>query len=201
MNFVAVLIWFIPLFLGLRPQGPANTGVAEQIKQLATSRPTAERLAAAKRLRQLYADPSALRSLPALAICAKDADARLRTEALRALAEISHEHKRPCPLALVQGFFDHDEDVRATAWTYVGAFKKYPNDALPLLLRAAEHTDPYVRQSVMLPLAALGEKSPEILAALKKRTNDKDLLVRNNGSSVFRCKKSTGQTAKRQGFY
>jgi HEAT repeat protein len=179
MTVLTLSLCIVPLGLTVQAEA-ASREIAAQIKRLDRGLPAAVRRAAVKRLRQLEEAPAAPRALPALTRCARDPDAEVRYEALHALAGICVIHERPCPLALIEGLFDRNHDVRAAAWTCVGAFHKYPEKALPLLLRAAEHEDANVRQSVLIPLATLGGKSAVVLAALKKRTADPDLQVRNN---------------------
>jgi HEAT repeat protein len=158
----------------------ANRVIAEQIKRLDKGQPAAVRLTAAKLLWRLETAPAAAQAIPALAVCAKDRDVELRRVALMALGETAFLHKRPCPLPVVEGLFDPNPNVRGSAWTNIGLFREYPKEALPLLLRAADHEDRNVRLNVLLPLATVGGKSPEVLTLLKKKTTDKDPLIRNN---------------------
>lgn len=179
MSLHGITLWIAYLApLGDLPCGADE--IAAQIRRLAWDKPRAERLAALKRLIELEDTPEAVSAISTLALCCKDPDAELRSHAVRAVAAIAFLHKKPTPLVVVRALFDADEGVRSDAHTYVGAFQKHPERALPLFLRAVEHADPAVRGNVLLPLAELGGKQERVLIALGRATADKDAVVRNN---------------------
>jgi HEAT repeat protein len=75
--------------------------------------------------------------------------------------------------------FDPDADVRASASNMVAAFERYPDGALPLLLKAMESEDAFVRHHAPHMLSYMG-KNDQVVAALRKGMQDRDFMVRNN---------------------
>jgi HEAT repeat protein len=146
---------------------------------LAAEQKKADRRAALEFLRNSK-DKDATKAIPALTKCLEDKDADIRGDACVALAEIAFTNKLACPLPLLEALFDPVEDVRLVAVTWVDVYKDYPDKALKLLLCALTCEDPNVRSLAPTTLGRIGDKNKEVLAALRKATEDKDARVRHN---------------------
>ncbi len=157
----------------------AADDLAQQIESLAQDQKKADRLAALKSLRETE-DPNAVKAIPALTRCMEDKDGEIRDDACWALAEIALKNKMACPLPVLEALLDPAAEVRTTAVTYVDVYKKYPDEARKLLLRAMNHEDSNVRSCAPTILARIASKDKEVLAVLRKATQDKDPIVRNN---------------------
>jgi HEAT repeat protein len=182
MAIRVVCLWASWLAFAMPMAGAEN--VADLIKRLENG-PKAVRLESLKELREMKG-PEALKAIPAATRLVEDEDPEIREAAIGTLAPIAYRNKQPCPLAIIKALFDADPEVRSTATTYVGIdFQKYPEEARRLLLRALEHDDTDVRANVSGALARVWGKDKEVIAALKKATKDKKLIVRNNAYAAL----------------
>jgi hypothetical protein len=125
--------------------------------------------------------------IAALERALKDADARVRAAAVVARAKLAMCGKGPCPSGVIAAMLDGDAAVREQALNYCGAYPpgRLSQDAAPVLLRCLESTDYSVRSLAVLLLANLPKKDAAITQAVRDRTSDKHLLVRNDAHSAL----------------
>jgi HEAT repeat protein len=174
------LLWFAGVTLLLTTRSFAGADdIDRQIERLAEDQKKGDRQDALEWLRKSK-EAEATKAIPALTKCLKDKDAEIRDDACAALAVIAFRNKLACPLPLLQALFDPAADVRLTAASHVGDYEKYPDEAQKLLLRAMSHKDAIVRGNVATVLAGVGGKDKDVLAVLRKATEDKEPLVRHN---------------------
>lgn len=163
---------------------PIDDRVAAQIVRLAPEQTKATRLDAIAKLRELRREMPRVagleRSISKLTLCAQDKDAEVREKALTALAIIAHDYQKVCPNVLINAFFDANEDVRWAAINHHSVFQEYPQETIPLLIRALDHRANEVRSAAASTLGNTGSKTDFVLAALNKASQDKDPTTRNN---------------------
>lgn len=163
------------------PAGSARgDDVEDWIKILeAPGKPTL-RVQTLKDLRAVAEQPRSAAAVPVLTTSLKDADSKVRAEAVTTLGTILYLQKRPCPLELVRMLDDADSEVRFAASTYVGVFENYPDGALPIFKRAVGNADPHVRHVAPHMLKIAGPKDPETIRLVDSLTRDPDPTVWNN---------------------
>jgi HEAT repeat protein len=168
----------------------ADEDTAALIKQIGKDQPTAVRIQALKELRKINKDNReiALQALPAVRQCLQEKDADLRGAALYTMVEITFSNKLPCPIELLTGMFDPDKGFRDQVGNYVGIYKKYPEEAMPLILKALQSKDPWLRGMGVDGLHGVSQekgKDPVVLAALRTATMDRNFAVRNNAQVFY----------------
>jgi HEAT repeat protein len=119
------------------------------------------------------------RTCAALAPYAKDEDAEIRLKVLIAIG-ISAAEQRECPIPIAQALADEDDAVRGNAAAMLGFYTRYPEEAVPLLLKAVASDDRFVRQSLPDALASACGKTPRGLNAIRRLFTDVDPSVRHN---------------------
>ena len=166
--FVALLV-FLAAGSSLRGQCPQKLP-----KELSTS----ERVEHAKKLGK-SSKKAIKEDIATLTAYLRDDSPEVRGAAVVSLSGILFDQKQVCSLDLVRTLLDPDADVRAFAASTVGAFEKFPDTALPLLLKAMQSDDAMVRHHVPSMFYQWG-KDAQVVTALKKAMLDKNLQVRNN---------------------
>ncbi len=158
----------------------ANDEIKALIGQLGKGVPAGDRVAAAKKLRDMETR-EALGAIDALENNCTDDNADVRNAAVLALGTLLDRFEQPCHLSLVRAMFDADPLIRTHADLFVRLMaKRLPEDAVPLLLSQAAHRDPSIRSSVLETLAAAAGDDPTIRAVLRQAVHDRDYMVRNN---------------------
>jgi len=181
-----MILRFVPMFAvlivecGLLIPAVRGDDLETWIRVLETPGPPAERAATLVQLRKIAQEPRAAVAIPALTGLLKDADAKVREEAVATLGSLLYLQKRPCPLTLVETLGDPDPAVRMAASTYVGVFEKYPEGALPVFKRAAANPDRQIRECAPHMLKIAGAKDPEAIRLIEGLTRDPDPIVANN---------------------
>jgi HEAT repeat protein len=192
--------WLMLVAISL-PLGEFETAMADDdsaawIAKLDKSQPKSVRLMAIEKLKTASGGAKDVpERLAALAATAKDADAEIRAEAVRALGIIGYTNERPLPMTLVEALADPVADVQDAAGDYVGAFKYFEEGAVLKLLPLTRHASDRVRDRALMLLADAGRKDPRaVVALMRAATDDKDLVVRGNASAMsFRVTGSLNQ--------
>jgi HEAT repeat protein len=175
-----VLLLIAGVSLSFTPRSLAeNDEIDRHIERLAKDQKKADRQKAMEWLRKSK-EADATKAIPALTKCLEDEDPEIRGDACLALAEIAFLNKLACPLPVLNALFDPSADVRMTAASYVDVYSKYPDETRKLLRRAMNHKDAHVRANIPIVLAKVGGNDEEILADLRKATEDTEPQVRHN---------------------
>lgn len=171
--------------LALPESSARGDDVEDWIRILEASGKPTLRVQTLKDLRTIAEQPRSAAAIPVLTTLLKDADAKVRAEAVTTLGELLYFQKRPCPLELVRMLDDSDAEVRFAATSSVDVFDKYPDGALPLFKRWAGHADVRVRRVASRLLRVAGTKDPEALRLVDGLTRDSDPLVWNNAEVAY----------------
>lgn len=155
----------------------ADDDVPRLINQLDSSQSDETRLEALGILIKSKS-PELKSAFDAVRACIKDEDGEIRAAALNTAAVIGMIYKLPCPREVVETAFHDDPATRHLGSSFIGVFDEVPAELIPLLLRAIEHEDSFVRQSVAAPLGQSGSKDERTAPALKKAIKDKEISVR-----------------------
>jgi hypothetical protein len=160
---------------------PENPRVLAQVELLNPKNEQAVRLKALQWLIEHRGDKNAELSVPALErIIRKDADSKVRQEAIVALHGVAKEHRRPCPMVLIDTVLDEDVYVRQAAAALSAQFKTFPSEALPVLLRGAWSENDVVRIDCLNLLTCAAPRDERVLAVIETSKQDKMFIVRHN---------------------
>lgn len=148
------------------------------INRLAADQPAELRKQTLEQLREKKA-PEYKELIPLLTGMLEDADLELRYEVIVTLGLQLKYHEQPCSLKLVQACFNSTEK-QEEAIAVLGIFESFPKEAVPVFLEHVESENFMIRHSVMNFLGATSVSDEDVLLALRKGTEDPDILVRGN---------------------
>jgi hypothetical protein len=149
----------------------------------------AARLAALKWMGESGATRYPALILPALERALRsDPAAPVREKAAELFGRTAYQQKpRVCPLALVEGMLDPDENVRGICYGAAAMFKEFAPGSHQVLLRCLQGGDSDTRANAASLLWDTG-KDDKTLQRLRELTRDKDFWVRDAAyAALFRA--------------
>lgn len=159
---------------------PTAADFAAQVARLTPTASREDRLQVVQWVRARDTSKHSLVAVPALEKLVRlDPDAKVREEAVVALAHVARHHKRPCPLALVEAIRDKEDLVRWNAGVYVALFKTdVEPGAVGVLVEGSRDDRAEVREHCVIHLGIAGGRDPKALAAIDRAKADPNSAVR-----------------------
>lgn len=163
------------------PPAPSDAEFVRMAQRLEREQDKATRLEALQWINRRCWAKNAELVVPALERCIRDdTEMEVRRDAIQTLAQVVRSQGKPCPLVLVESLLDREDEVRWQVSAYLGIFKTYTPETIPILLRGVGSGDADTRSSCLIHLGVIGQKDAKLLPVFDAAKKDPVFDVRHS---------------------